>query len=98
MSFAPFAPSPKTVWVACRKRWQAVQVFAALFSVVRLDVSGAGAGRQSRSSCATNFALIIIVRPARVWRVQFSLKERRFVIAISSAGDYKSPLLEVELA
>jgi hypothetical protein len=40
---------------------------------------------------------MIIVRPVPVWRVQFSLKERRFVIAISLAGDCKSPLLEVEL-
>jgi hypothetical protein len=39
--------------------------------VVRLEVSGAGAGRQSRSSFATNFAATIIVRAFGVSRVHF---------------------------
>jgi hypothetical protein len=34
-----------------------VHVFAAFLSVVRLELSGAGAGRQSSSSFATNFAM-----------------------------------------
>jgi RimJ/RimL family protein N-acetyltransferase len=38
-----------------------VHVFAAFFNVVRLDVSGAGAGRQSRSSFATKFSALFFL-------------------------------------
>jgi ribosomal-protein-alanine N-acetyltransferase len=61
-----------------------VQLFAALFSAVRLDVSGTGAGLQSSSSCATNLAALFFpsfvtnnCSPYLLASRAFFLKERR---------------------
>jgi hypothetical protein len=74
-----------------------VQRFAAFATTVRLEEFGTGAGRQSRSSIAKNFAATLIVRSFGFSRVHF-FKEGDLQSPANNIGDCKSPLLDVELA